>query len=287
MTSVDIALLRTWIGRVEECEDVITIQLARRLYACIDYEAPPLFPQERAPLLIHWCLAPAAPKTSELGIDGHAPPGGFIPPVPLPRRMWAAGKLKFHNELLIGDEVLRRSQIADVALKEGRTGLLCFVQIKHEISTARGLAISEEQTLVYRAAELPAHKRASEAVANNNSVKARWQRTWTPSSVALFRYSALTFNSHRIHYDRQYATKQEGYKGLVVHGPLQATLLLHLASAIKDATTPSQFEFQAKQPLFDGSEARFNAVEAANGLDLWSCDSSGKTSMIARASWQS
>lgn len=287
MTAIDMALLRTWIGRVEECEDVITSQLARKLYACLDYDQPSISHRERAPLLIHWCLAQDAPKTSDLAADGHAKRGGFMPPIPLPRRMWVAGRLKFHDHLLIGDEVLRRSQIADVALKDGRTGLLCFVQVNHEIFSARGLAIQEEQTLVYRAANLPNHNRATEARLETIPAKPRWQRSWTPSAVALFRYAALTFNSHRIHYDRQYATEQEGYERLIVQAPLQATLLLHLATAINEGSTPDRFEYHAKRPLLEGAKARLNAADAGNGLSLWSCNESGETSVVGSVTWQS
>jgi 3-methylfumaryl-CoA hydratase len=220
------AQLNAWLGRQETAEDVVTPRLVSELPATL---GPHLADQGLAvaPLMIHWCLCPTVRPSAELGEDGHPVKGGFLPPVPLPRRMWAAGELTFHDDLLLGDEIQRISTIKSITPKAGRTGNLCFVDIGHNISTKRGLAIEETQTIVYREAST-----ATLAVPKPNTMAtADGDVAVDFSAVDLFRYSAMTFNGHRIHYDAPYATAVEGYAGLVVHGPLQATLLAHAALA--------------------------------------------------------
>jgi 3-methylfumaryl-CoA hydratase len=201
------------------------------------------------PPLWHWLYFLPSYRQSEVGPDGHAKRGGFLPPVPLPRRMWAGSRLEWLKPIAIGDEVSRESRIASVTPKSGRSGALVFVVVRHELSTAAGLALTEEHDIVYRelapaGAESAAPKAAPSAVA-------LWTRRIVPDAVLLFRYSALTFNSHRIHYDRRYVTEVEGYPGLIVHGPLLATLLVDLLRRQRPGVALKRFEFRALAPLFD------------------------------------
>lgn len=281
MTEVDIARLRRWIGREERKTDVVTVGLADRFRATLGAGA--VAPGEALPLAIHWCLAPAAVPPEEIGGDGHPARGGFLPPVPLPRRMWAGGELSFHRPLGVGDTVERLSRIADVTEKAGRSGRLVFVTVEHRISTDAGLAVSERQDLVYREAQAPAATSASGPAGQAAPRLADVSVTIDATTTLLFRYSALTFNGHRIHYDRDYARDVEGYPGLVVHGPLQATLLVNLAARINDGRPPRVFSYRGVTPLFDGAPFTVNAVRRAGGFDLWCADSRGATTMTASA----
>lgn len=281
MTEVDIARLRRWIGREERKTDVVTVGLADRFRATLGAGA--VAPGEALPLAIHWCLAPAAVPPEEIGGDGHPARGGFLPPVPLPRRMWAGGELSFHRPLGVGDTVERLSRIADVTEKAGRSGRLVFVTVEHRISTDAGLAVSERQDLVYREAQAPAATSASGPAGQAAPRPADVSVTIDATTTLLFRYSALTFNGHRIHYDRDYARDVEGYPGLVVHGPLQATLLVNLAARINDGRPPRVFSYRGVTPLFDGAPFTVNAVRRAGGFDLWCAGSRGATTMTASA----
>ncbi|WP_027135097.1 FAS1-like dehydratase domain-containing protein [Geminicoccus roseus] len=275
--SVDIQKLQAWIGRTEQAEDWISPQMVKALRATLDQEPGQPVPGEPAPLAIHWCLAPPAVAMSGLGPDGHPARGGFLPPVPLPRRMWAGGALHLHDRLCVGDKVERVSRIEAVELKEGRTGRLCFVTVRHEFATGRGVAIAERQDIVYREAQAPAPAQPAAERPPQPSVSRAIQATPT----LLFRYSALTFNGHRIHYDRRYCQEEEGYPGLVVHGPLQATLLLDLAAGMRGGTPPETFRFRGIYPLFDGGSFTINGRDNAGRLDLWVADQSGRRTMIA------
>ncbi len=280
--SLDLDHLRQWIGRLEAAEDFVAPQLVQKFRATLD--EPSLLPSvgDAAPPALHWCLAPAAARTAELGPDGHPARGGFLPPVALPRRMWAGGRLDFVAPIRVGERVRRTSRIADVNLKQGRSGRLCFVTVEHEIATDRGAAIRERQDLVYR--DPPPRDPAAEGEPGAPASppgEARWRRSLLADPVMLFRYSALTFNGHRIHYDRSYATGEEGYSGLVVHGPLQATLLLHFAATIL-GRYPRTFEFRGLRPLFDGP-LTLSADEEIDGLKLWVADPAGRRTMAASA----
>jgi 3-methylfumaryl-CoA hydratase len=289
--SIDIETLRGWIGRSESASDVITPRLVQRLNATLNRDA--VVPESGAvvPATTHWCLAPATVPMSGVGVDGHPARGGFLPPVPLPRRMWAGGSLVYHGDFRVGDEVERVSKIVDVTMKEGRSGVLCFVTVEHRLSSARGLAIVERQDIVYRDAEAPAPAKpaaaatpAAQPAPPPPAVESVLQWSFQATPVLLFRYSALTFNGHRIHYDRDYATQEEGYPGLLVHGPLQATILMELATAAK-GSVPRQFDFRGVSPLFDGEEFTATAVAAEDGLDLFVSDSKGRKTMTAKATW--
>jgi len=278
--------LRGWIGRTEIARDLVTCRLVAALRATLDQ--PPGAPEdgEEAPLCLHWCLAPPIAPASALGPDGHPARGGFLPPVPLPRRMWAGGRLDFSQPLLVGEEVERTSTIRDVTIKEGRSGRLCFVTVEHVIAGARGTLITERQDIVYRDAEVPGRpaSAAVDAAPAEPMPKPLLRQEAVPDPVMLFRYSALTFNGHRIHYDRRYVTEEEGYPGLVVHGPLQATWLVHLA-AMARRKAPRSFSFRGVKPLFDGKAVTMNAAETGNGLTLWVADAAGAPTMRAEASW--
>jgi 3-methylfumaryl-CoA hydratase len=270
-------VLRGWIDRRETAQDLLTQRLAQGFRATFDDEATMPAMGEMAPIGIHWCLAPPAVPQSGLGPDGHAARGGFLPPVPLPRRMWAGGRLDFHDTLRVGDAVERHSRIVDVVAKQGRSGPLCFVTVEHELSTTRGLAVRERHDIVYRG-----EGGASSSSSPIEGPAAQWSKPLRTDPVQLFRYSALTFNGHRIHYDREYATKIEHYPGLIVHGPLQATLLMRFAAEISGAM-PTNLQFRGIAPLFDDTPFAVHACEGNGGLELWVASSAGVRTMTAQA----
>lgn len=283
--AIDLDELREAIGRETTAYDEVTPQKCHALAATLDKEVEPPRAGQEAPPAIHWCLAPDIVPMAEIGPDGHAQRGGFLPTVSLPRRMWAGGRLEFHDRIQVGDKVTIVSRIEDVSLKDGRTGPLCFVTVRREVSTSRGPAIWERQDIVYRGAEsaVPAASRmgTGETIATPRDFEL--SRSLSADPVLLFRYSALTFNAHRIHYDRDYAMQVEGYPGLVVHGPLQASLMLSLAAERRGM--PTSFEFRATSPLFDGAAFTVNAAARRAGLDLWVADASGRTTMTGGVLW--
>lgn len=234
-----------WIGRSETRSDIITPGLVARFCATLDQPVIGEIPQG-----LHWCLCLPDAPTGELGADGHPAKGGFLPPIPLPRRMWASSKISFDAPLRIGDAVTRISTIASIEEKAGKSGALVFVGVDHETSVAGRAAIRERQHIVYRepAAVTALPKPAAAETADLGAW--HWQQTIIPSEALLFRYSALTFNSHRIHYDRPYAVEEEGYPGLVVQGPLMATWLLQLAASELGHDRLSRFSFRAQAPAF-------------------------------------
>jgi 3-methylfumaryl-CoA hydratase len=276
---LDIDHLRQWIGKGEEARDTITPQLVKGFRAMLDEEPGEPAQGEAAPLAIHWCLAPATMPMSVLGRDGHPTRGGFLPPVPLPRRMWAGGEIEWLDDLRVGDDVTRRSTIEDVTAKQGRTGELCFVAVHHVYETARGPAIRERHDIVYRedGAGAPPPRYAEE--------EADLVRTIDPTTTLLFRYSALTYNGHRIHYDRPYATGVEGYPGLVVHGPLQSTYLQYMARDLNGGAVPRRMAYRGVGTLFDGSPFRVCGRRMPDGtMSLWTCAEDGRLAMTATAS---
>jgi 3-methylfumaryl-CoA hydratase len=279
-----LAYLQTWVGKTETLVDDITAVPLRGLAASLDQDDLPAESGAPVPPLWHWLYFLQQPVRSEIGPDGHARRGGFLPPVPLPRRMWAGGRLQWvhGNFPVVGDTVKRVSRIESVTRKSGRSGDLVFVLVKHEISNARGLALTEEHDIVYRANPRPEDPVPPPQPAAKN---ATWTETVVPDEVLLFRYSALTFNSHRIHYDRKYVTEVEGYPGLIVHGPLIATLLLELLrSKLPDARV-SSFEFRAVRPVFDMSSFKLHGKPSADGkiVQLWTEDHEGWLTMQATA----
>lgn len=279
--ALDLTALRQWIGRNETVQDTITPRLEASFRATLDRMPGQPAAGDLATAGIHWCLAPPIALMDALGDDGHPRRGGFLPPVPLPRRMWAGGKLTFLGPLEVGEVVTRTSRVEDVAIKEGRSGTLCFVTVHHAWSTERGPALDEWQDIVYRALDGNTPLAAAAPVAQPEAL---WQRCWTCDPVLLFRYSALTFNGHRIHYDRRYVTEIEGYPDLIVHGPLQATVLMALAAEAQ-GETPRRFRFRSVAPLFATGPFTAKASREAGGLRLWVCDHAGYTTMTAQATW--
>jgi 3-methylfumaryl-CoA hydratase len=250
--SVDIEELRRWVGHTETRSDVITLAPIAALSATLDRDDPAPKAGDALPPLWHWLYFLPVYRQSEIGPDGHPLRGGFLPPVPLPRRMWAGSRLSFTRPLRLGESITRRSVVTDVNLKQGRSGPLVFVVARHTVSNAQGEAIGEEHDIVYR--EPPASRAdAGDTAPQRKAAPADhvWMREIRPDDVLLFRYSALTFNGHRIHYDRRYVTEVEGYPGLVVHGPLIATLLMDLLRRNLPTVTVASFGFRAVQPLFD------------------------------------
>jgi len=277
--------LQSWVGKTETTGDDITSAPVRALRATLDRDdSAPVAGSTVLPPLWHWLYFLPQQRQSEIGPDGHPRRGGFLPPVPLPRRMWAGGRLCWltENPLLVGQAVRRVSSIASVTHKAGRTGDLLFVLVKHEVHNAKGLALTEEHDIVYRAAAQPGDPVPQPVAAEQG---AAWQREIVPDDVLLFRYSALTFNGHRIHYDRRYVTEVEGYPGLIVHGPLIATLLVDLVRRhVPDAFVKS-FHFKAVRPTFDLHPFRLNGQPSADGktVQLWAQDHEGWLTMQGTA----
>lgn len=252
-----------WIGRSQSVTDVLDPARSNALDVALGGEGM-LKAGDPLPPLDHWLHFWDVKPPVNLGPDGHPAKGGFLPPVPLPRRMWAGGRLRFHQPLLLGASITRTSTIAAVTEKTGRSGTLVFVTVRHELDAGEGLAVSEEQDLVYRD---PAPGMLPMPVAAP-APQAPWLEQVNPDTVLLFRYSALTMNGHRIHYDRPYATGEEGYPALVVHGPLQAALLIRLA-ARKLGKPIASFEFRGQLPAFDGVPLHVCGEPEGNGAQLW------------------
>ncbi|MGJ4901264.1 FAS1-like dehydratase domain-containing protein [Bradyrhizobium sp. HKCCYLS2058] len=278
---LDLDHLRQWIGRSAEATDLVTPQLTKGLRATLFLDIGEPTTGDIAPYTVHWCLGQPVFPHDQLGPDGHPTRGGFLPPVPLPRRMWAGGEVQFIDPLRVGDVATRVSTITDVTLKSGSTGQLCFVSVEHVVSTPRGVAIRERQDIVYRDM---GGAQAAPAKAPPPPPVAQHSETRVSDAVLLFRYSALTFNGHRIHYDRDYVTRVEGYPGLIFHGPLQAALLVEFAAKLK-GKPPARFTYRGVQPLFEGSEFSVNANDKDGGLELWTANAEGQPTMKGTATW--
>jgi 3-methylfumaryl-CoA hydratase len=277
-----LAQLRGWEGRSETLHDEIGAAPVRNLSATLDRDDPAPVAGTELPPLWHWLYFLPSARQSEIGPDGHPRRGGFLPPVPLPRRMWAGGRLQWLAPLRVGDQVQRTSRIVSVTHKSGRTGDLVFVLVRHEVGNANGVALTEEHDIVYRAAAQPGDPVPPPQAAPADAV---WSREIVPDDVLLFRYSALTFNGHRIHYDRKYVTEVEGYPGLIVHGPLIATLLVDLARRERPGAQLRSFSFKAVRPTFDLHPFRVCGRPSADGrsAQLWAQDHEGWLTMQAEA----
>jgi 3-methylfumaryl-CoA hydratase len=237
-----------WVGKTETVQDQVRAAPLASLSVTLDRDDAYPQPGDVVPPLWHWLFFLPLHRHSQLGPEGHAEFGGFMPPSRLPRRMWAGGRFEFHHPLRVGDAITRESRIVAVTAKAGRTGPLLFVVVRHEVSNEQGIALVEEHDIVYRDHTRPGAPQPAPQPAPSES---RWKRQIEPDEILLFRYSALTFNAHRIHYDRRYATQTEGYAGLVVHGPLVATLLLELLRQNLPEAEAASFEFRAVSALFD------------------------------------
>jgi 3-methylfumaryl-CoA hydratase len=287
MPQIDLAELQKSIGRELREPDIITPRLARAFTSTMSpYLAP--VPAGDSPLGLHWCLAPApAAPMEELALDGHPPGGGIFPAVPLPRRMWAGGEVQLLAPLPVGGAVERRSVITDVKLKQGRTGVLCFFSVQHEFWAGGVAAIRETQSVVYRDAAKPGENAQGPVNQQEAAARPKPDMVWTVETppTLLFRYSALMFNAHRIHYDMPYVTGVEGFPGLVVQGPLQAGCLFNLA-AVLGGSRPKRFSCRGQAPLIGGRPFTVNAVRAADGgVECWTNDADGRINMTGAASW--
>jgi 3-methylfumaryl-CoA hydratase len=270
-----------WVGRTEESRDRVTASPLDRLAATLDRDDPGAEDGDVVPPLGHWLFFLPDARQSEIGPDGHPRRGGFLPPVhELPRRMWAGSRISFPGDIRVGDPIVRRSTIKSVTTKEGASGPLVFVTVRHEIGREEEpAAIVDEHDIVYRGLEAPAVK------ASRKAEPGQWRRELAPDAVMLFRYSALTFNGHRIHYDRDYVTQEEGYPGLVVHGPLTATLLLDLVRRNAPDARVEHFSFRAMSPLFDGNSMSVNAMppDGDGVVKLWAMNAESNLAMTAEA----
>lgn len=279
--SLDADKFAAWVGRSETRTDQIDIGRAVAMAATLDCPVS-LAIGDTLPPLWHWMYFWSAIPASQLGTDGHAQRGEFLPPVSLPRRMWAGGRLEFLAPLRVGAQAERVSRIKAVEVKQGKTGPLIFVTVAHEISVQGKPVIHEEHDIVYRDGLLP-----DTSLVNSKSAPtdAHWSRQISPDPVQLFRYSALTFNGYRIHYDRSYATDVGGYPGLIVHGPLIASLLTDLLTRELPNQTISEFSFRAIAPLFDTEPfSVYGRLEPeGHNVVLWAANSRGELAMQAEA----
>lgn len=273
-----------WIGRTEQSVDSITATPVRALNATLDHPVMAVEAGATLPPLWHWLYFLPLHQQSDIGPDGHARRGGYLPPVPLPRRMWAGSQFEFRTPIRVGDTVHRTSTIVDVTQKDGRSGQLVFVKLRHELRCNGGTdsALVEFHDIVYRQARQASDVEPAPQPAPTG---AAWQRRIVPDDVLLFRYSALTFNGHRIHYDRRYVTEVEGYPGLIVHGPLIATLLMDLLQRHLVHVQVTGFRFKAVRPTFDLHAFEVNGQPLADGksVRLWAQDHEGWLTMDAMA----
>ncbi|MFQ5935379.1 MAG: MaoC family dehydratase N-terminal domain-containing protein [Acidiferrobacterales bacterium] len=275
--------LKVWVGRSRTEHDVVVPSQAQAMAAVLDRDPTEFQQGTPLPDFWHWVyFRPAVPR-SRLGDDGHEVRGDFLPPVELPRRMWAGGFLRFLSPITIGTEIERTSEVVSVEEKQGRSGALVLVTVRHVINSAGRPCVEEEQDLVY--CEIPkAGQRSRQLQTLANNVK--WKDTFLPDAVTLFRYSALLFNAHRIHYDYPFTTQIEGYRGLVVHGPLTALLLLDAAKR-HTRRNPTAYRYRGLAPLFSDEPITLAGRDASDGreTEVWACGPGEAVSMHARVTW--
>lgn len=274
-----------WLGRTEEATDTVSLRQARQMAATLGdtCAGDRLEPGAILPPLWHWMGWTPETAMAGLGPDGHPARGGFLPPVPLERRMWAGGRLGFHAALRIGEPMRRTSEILKITDKTGSAGQMVFVTVEHQIYGPDGLAVTEEQDIVY--ISMPKTFAPPPAIAAPET--AVWTETPATDPVRLFRFSALTFNAHRIHYDLPYVMDVEKYPGLVVHGPLQALLLMESARRHAGKALPASFRFRGVHPLFHFNQARLMAQATIDGAQaLCTANEDDVTCMQAAVTWQ-
>ena len=272
--------LEDWIGRTETTNDIATAWPVAALAATFDRNDPQPREGDAIPPGWHWLYFLEAKPESELGPDGHPKRGGFLPPVPLPRRMWAGGRIEFRQPLHVGETLRRDSEIVSVEAKHGKSGSLVFVTVRHEIYASNALATVEEHDIVYREAATPG---APPAAAKPAPAAAQWRRDIAPGPTMLFRFSALTFNGHRIHYDLDYVRQEEGYPGLIVHGPMQTLLMLDLCR--RNGADVKKLDYRALHPVFHTERLTVsgNPSEDGSKVDLWTANGAGNYAMTGTA----
>lgn len=285
-----LAHLRLWVGRKETHHDLATAWPIAAMAATLDRHDPPPNAGDAIPEGWHWSYFLETAPASELAHDGHPKRGGFLPPVTLPRRMWAGGRLEFKRPIKIGEALSRESEILSVESKAGKSGNLVFVTVRHTVSASNDIAVIEEHDIVYRDAAKPGAGApmkpgaASAAPGKPAPADAAWRHEVMPDEAMLFRYSALIFNAHRIHYDIDYCRKEEGYPGLIVHGPLQTTLLLDLSRRYAEKPV-RKLDYRAVSPLFHNEKLRVGGIPAQDGTtaQLWTAGPSGNIAMAGTA----
>lgn len=279
MTQIDLAHLQQWIGKEQKDRDLLSARHARLMAATVGISNEKLVDGAPLPPLWHWIYFLEGLPSQSLGRDGHPARGGFLPPVPLENRMWAGGRLEFHQPLRIGSVVDKTSKVVSIDHKQGRSGDLVFVSVLHELRSEGKLAITEIHDIVYKK---PSHPGQREKLPVQEA--ASHTRPFKPDSTTLFRYSALTFNGHRIHYDADYCREVEGYPNLVIHGPLHATLLANYAEEVSESSL-KHFEYRGLQPSYLGEHLSINARHEGEELSLWTALADGQPAMRAKASF--
>ena len=278
--SADVEKLDDWIGRTESASDIATAWPVAALAATFDRRDPAPREGDAIPPGWHWLYFLEARPESELGPDGHPRRGGFLPPVPLPRRMWAGGRIEFRQPLHVGGPLRRDSEIVSVQTKHGKSGSLVFVTVRHTIYASDAIATVEEHDIVYREAAKPGDPPAA---GKSAPAAAQWQREIAPGPTMLFRFSALTFNGHRIHYDLDYVRQEEGYPGLIVHGPMQTLLMLDLCR--RNGADVKKLDYRALHPVFHTERLTVsgNPSEDGSKVDLWTANGAGNYAMTGTA----
>jgi 3-methylfumaryl-CoA hydratase len=275
--------LQDWVGKTEEIVDRIYTTPVKALALTLNYQEFEAIEGNPLPEIWYWLYFLPLVSMSQVGPDGHPKRGGFLPPITLERRMWASGNLTFHQDLIIGEEIRKTSEIVKISEKEGKAGKLVFVTVKHLIQSARGVAAEEEQNIVYL------HMPQSFVEPKPNPVPddLDWKEQYPIDPVLLFRFSALTFNGHKIHYDWKYATEVEKYPGIVVQGPLQALLLLESAQNHNPGRKPASFNFRAVRPLFAFDKVYLcGKSNSEGGHDIYTANKDRNIGMQATITWR-
>lgn len=275
--------LQDWLGKKESLTDRVYPTPIKALARTLDYADVELSDGQPLPDLWNWLYFLPMATASQIDSDGHPKRGGFLPPVALERRMWAGSRIQFHENLLIGEEITKEAEIIKIAEKSGKTGSMVFVTVKHQVKSPRGIAVTEEQDIVY----LPKPTAFNPPPPTALPAELTWREPYPVDPVLLFRFSALTFNSHKIHYDRRYAADEEKYPGLVVHGPLQAVLLLESAKHHHPGQKPATYTFRGIRPIFDFDQISLCGKRKEDGsCDLYTANGDDAIGMQATVSWR-
>lgn len=272
--------MKSFIGNAVEAEDVADLRSMRQLHAALDRADPPPVAGDEVPPAWHWMWFNATDRHSKLGRDGIANKAGFLPPSPLPRRMWAGSQLKVHRPLRVGESIRRKAEIVSIDARQGKSGKLVFIGQRFSIYAGTSLAIEEDFQSVFREDPEPGAPAVEPPAAPEG---AQWTRTIDPDPVLLFRYSAVTYNGHRIHYDRPYTTQVEGYPDLIVHGPLTATLLMELARDSNPDRRIASYSFRAVSPLYSPAKFTIAGKPGSDGKSatFWASNPQGRLAMQA------
>ena len=272
-----------WIGKKEILTDFSNQRPIAMMQALLNQQDKQL---DELPHLYHWLYFLPIVNGKSLAEDGHPKKGGFLPPIPFPKRMWAGGRLQFLKPIAVNQNIRRESEIIKIDFKQGKSGNMYFVTVKHSVFANEQLAIVEEQDIVYREATNQVQPGKPVAAAIPEAKHYTYKKTFPVNTTTLFRYSALTFNSHKIHYDRPYSMEQEGYPGLVVHGPLLATLLVHTFKQENPDKQITSFDFRAVKPVFDFNQFHICGDIQAGEAELWIEHADGQPAMKAKVTYK-